>query len=126
LKKIAKHIKLGKEGEKIAKQYLENKGISIIEVNWRFHHKEVDIICKNGTTLIFAEVKTRTCDYFQKPFEAVDEKKQQFLTEAAEAFVCNFTDFSEIRFDIVSIVFNNNKVRSIEHIKEAFIPGIDS
>ena len=119
------HIELGKEGEKNAKQFLEDNGYTVLFTNWRFRHKEIDIICKHENFLVFVEVKTRSNDFFQKPFDAVEIKKQKLLIDAAEAFVTDFTNFSEIRFDIISIVFNHNKVQSIEHIKEAFLPRIN-
>lgn len=125
MKKDSPHIELGKTGEIIAKQFLESNGHTVIEINWRFRHKEIDIICKDKNSLIFVEVKTRACDYFQKPYEAVEIKKQKLLIDAAEAFIIDYTDFLEIRFDIISIVYNNNKLQSIEHIKEAFIPGVN-
>lgn len=119
------HIELGYEGEKIAAQYLENKGYIILNKNWRNKHKEVDLIFKDKTTLVFVEVKTRTGDYFQKPYEAVEHKKQILLAEAAEAFINGYSDFEELRFDVLSIVFDNNILKKIEHIKEAFIPGLN-
>ncbi|PIY07036.1 MAG: YraN family protein, partial [Bacteroidetes bacterium CG_4_10_14_3_um_filter_31_20] len=107
-------------------QYLENKGYIVLYKNWRFKHKEVDIICKDKSTLVFVEVKTRTSDYFQKPYEAVQINKQNLLADAAEAFICDYTDFDDLRFDIVSIIFEKNIVKEVEHIKEAFIPGLNS
>ncbi len=119
------HIELGIEGEKIAAQYLENKGYVILFKNWRFKHKEVDIICKDKSALVFVEVKTRTTDYFQKPYEAVENKKQKLLADAAEAFVSEYTNFEELRFDVVSIIIDKGEIKDIEHIKEAFIPGLN-
>jgi putative endonuclease len=50
---------IGAWGEKIAKTYLENKGYTILETNWHYHHKELDIIAyQNG--LVGFEIKTRT------------------------------------------------------------------
>lgn len=122
---MASHIDFGKSGEKIARQYLENKGYCILKTNWRYSHKELDIICKEGTTLVIAEVKTRADNYFQQPFEAVQDQKQRHLVEAAEAFIEDYTDFKEIRYDIISIVKRENTEPEIEHIKDAYIPGID-
>jgi putative endonuclease len=122
---MASHIDLGKKGEGIARQHLENKGYLILKENWRFRHKEVDIICKDGTTLVFVEVKTRSDDYFQKPFEAVENRKQNFLIEAAESFIEDYDDFTEVRFDIISIVQHPNAKPLIEHIIDAFLPGIN-
>ena len=122
---MALHIELGKNGENIAKQFLENVGYLILEENWRHLHKEIDIICKDESTLVFVEVKTRSGDFFQKPHEAVDLKKQLLLIDAAEAFIENYTDFNEIRFDIISILYNTNKMPIVEHIKEAFSPELN-
>ncbi len=122
---MASHIDLGKSGEKIARQFLESKGYCILKVNWRHSHKEVDIICKKEKILVIAEVKTRSDDYFQQPFEAVETKKQNLLVEAAEAFIETYTDFEEVRYDIISIVKRKDSEPEIEHIKEAFIPGVD-
>ena len=123
---MASHIDLGITGETIAKQYLESKGYEILFSNWRHQHKEVDIICKTKNTLIFIEVKTRTDDYFQQPFEAVENQKMNHLIEAAEAFIENYTDFEEMRFDILSIIIRNESDPEIVHIIDAFIPGIDN
>ncbi len=122
---MKEHIKLGMEGEKIALQYLENKNYMILSKNWRNKHKEIDLICKDNSTLVFVEVKTRTGDFFQKPYEAVENKKQNLLAEAAEAFINEYNDFEELRFDVLSIVFDKNGLKKIEHIKEAFIPGLN-
>jgi putative endonuclease len=124
--KMAQHNQLGKKGEMIAKQYLENIGYRILHENWRFRHKEIDLICKENAILVFVEVKTRSADFFQKPYESVDTKKQEFLIEAAEAFIESYTEFSELRFDVISIVQRPNQSPIIEHIREAFIPTINN
>ena len=124
--KIASHIVLGKSGEEFARQYLEDKGYEVLEINWRNHHKEVDIICQKERILVFVEVKTRTDNYFQQPFEAVETEKQHHLCEAAEAYMEDYHDFDEIRFDIISVIKRKDSEAEIEHIEEAFIPGIDN
>jgi putative endonuclease len=122
---MASHLDFGKKGEQMSRQFLESKGYAILKENWRFKHKEVDLICKDENILVFVEVKTRSGDYFQKPYEAVETKKQKLLIEAAEAFILEFSDFTEIRFDIVSIVQKPNATAEIEHIINAFTPGLD-
>jgi len=114
-----KHLALGKQGEEIAAQYLIKKGFAIIERNWRFRHKEVDIIARDGNDLVFIEVKTRSSDYFGSPEEAVDIRKQHFLCAAAEAYVSDYSPDVNLRFDIISIILKSN-FRSIDHIEDAF------
>ncbi len=117
------HLKLGKKGEQLAIDYLTQKGYTILASRWKYKHKEIDIIATHNDTLVIIEVKTRKTASFGTPLEAVNTKKQQFLAEAAEAFIENYRNFSEIRFDIIAIVFDKQK-ETIEHIENAFIPGL--
>jgi len=114
---------LGKKGEAIALQHLLNKGYTLLEKNWRFRHKEVDIIAADGHDLVFIEVKTRSSDWFGGPEEAVDYKKQRYLIDAAEGFVRYKNIDTNIRFDIISIVLRPG-YQSINHIKDAFYPEV--
>lgn len=116
------HIILGQEGEEAAVQFLINKGYVVLHRQWKFKHKEIDIIAKQNETLVIVEVKTRTRSYFS-PNEVVDLKKQQFLIEAAEQFIEQHPDTREVRFDVISIIKQNNKF-DILHIENAFIPQL--
>jgi putative endonuclease len=114
-----KRLVLGKKGEDIALQTLLKKGYTLVEKNWRFHHKEVDIIARDGSDLVFVEVKTRSSDWYGNPEEAVDSRKRQFLSLAAEAYV-NFRRLDvNIRFDVVSIILKPG-YQSVDHIIDAF------
>ena len=118
---MADHINTGKLGEKLAVNYLISKTYKILETNWRFGHKEIDIIAQNDNEIVFIEVKTRKSSYYEKPHEAVGLKKQEFLIEAAEAFLEEKEMDVEIRFDIISILLDK-KEPQIEHIENAFTP----
>jgi putative endonuclease len=115
------HNEKGTEGEKIAVDFLRQKGYKILWQNWRYRHKEVDIIAFDKEELVIVEVKLRSTDYFGDPSEAVTKKKQRFLIEAAEAYLETREDEPEVRFDIVSIISDNSD-HSIEHITDAFHP----
>jgi putative endonuclease len=110
---------LGKKGEDLALQYLQKKGYTLLERNWRFRHKEVDIIATDGRDLVFVEVKTRSSDWFGAPEEAVDDRKQRYLMDAAEAFIRIRKLDTNIRFDVVSIILKPG-YQSIDHIMDAF------
>jgi putative endonuclease len=110
---------LGKKGEDLAMRYLRNKGYTLLEKNWRFRHKEVDIIAADGKDLVFVEVKTRSSDFFGSPEEAVDNRKQRFLSDAAEAYIRTRNIDTNIRFDVVSIILRQG-YQSIDHIVDAF------
>lgn len=117
---IEKH-ELGKLGEEFALRLLVSKGFKILETNWRYRKDEVDIIAKDNQVLVIAEVKTRSTSYFGEPFTAVTKKKQGFLIRAANAYIEQNNIDLECRFDIISIVFADNK-HQVEHIEDAFYP----
>ncbi len=120
----SEHTLLGRKGEKEALDFLKRSGYQILETNWRYKSKEIDIIARTDQQLIVIEVKTRRNDYFQKPEEAVTERKQKFLVDASEAFIDEHNLDMDVRFDIISIILNDTK-KKIYHIEDAFYPQID-
>jgi putative endonuclease len=112
---------LGKKGEEIALKYLLKKGYALYEKNWRFRHKEVDIIASDGKDLVFVEVKTRSNEWYGSPEEAVDNRKQKYLIDAAEEYITSKNLDVNVRFDIISIILKPN-YQSIDHIEDAFYP----
>ncbi|MBA7535350.1 hypothetical protein ES705_27603 [subsurface metagenome] len=118
---MALHNEIGKRGELLAASYIQGKGYEIVESNWRYKHKEVDIIAYDGDELVIVEVKLRSTDYFGEPSEAVTKKKQGFLIEAAEAYLYTIENAPEVRFDIISIVTSGDGYK-YDHITDAFNP----
>lgn len=114
---MAKHLESGKYGEKLAVEYLSQNGYEMIAVNWRYKYWEVDIIAQDGISLCFVEVKSRLGSQYGVPSEFVDVKKQKNLVQAADAYIDVSHYEGEIRFDIVSVYLESNK---IELIKDAF------
>ena len=119
---MAEHNILGRSGEKIAQQYLLENEYKILDCNWRFEKKEIDIIAQKDNLIIFVEVKTRKNDFYGSPEESVNENKQRFLVEAAEAYLVSENINCESRFDIISIIFHSGQSYKIYHIESAFIP----
>ncbi|MCL3780068.1 endonuclease [Prolixibacteraceae bacterium JC049] len=120
---MAQHNELGKKGEEIALQFLRKNEYRILETNWRFGQQEIDIIAEKGEELIIVEVKTRSSNYYQAPWEAISKQKQRFLINAAEAYIQKNDVDLETRFDVISIVIVNGKTE-LEHIERAFYPTL--
>ena len=116
---MAKHNKMGKEGEQIAVNYLKDLDYAIVETNWRFQKAEVDIIAKEDNFLVFVEVKCRSTDIFGEPQTFVSEKKQALFKSAAEGYLEQKDLDYEIRFDVISVILSVQKAK-IEHFKDAF------
>ncbi len=119
---MAEHNNLGRKGEELAKQHLENAGYEILDENWRFQKAEVDLIAYHHKTIIFVEVKTRTGNAFGEPEDFVDAAKQKLLVSAADEFI-ELMDFNgEARFDIIAILFDKQGKYRLNHIQDAFWP----
>jgi len=112
---------LGKQGEAMACLLLKRQGFSILCRNYANRIGEIDVIAKKGNTLVFCEVKTRNNTNYGQPFEAVSSHKQKTINRLALMFLQRHPELLdyEIRFDVVSILFNGKK-HNIFHIENAF------
>ena len=120
---MAEHNDLGAIGEKLAQVFLLKNAYEILDINWHYGHKEIDIVALNNKTLHVIEVKTRRQDYIERPQNAVNYKKQQMLIEAANAYLYKNKIDLPVQFDIISIV-TNPRFEKFEHIEDAFYPRV--
>ncbi|BFM43123.1 YraN family protein [Flavobacterium sp. CFS9] len=116
---MAEHNELGKKGEDLAVEYLEQNGYKILDRNWTFQKAEIDIIAKKESILAIIEVKTRSTLDFGLPQDFVKPKKIQLLVKAVNAYINDREMDIEIRFDIIAI-HKNRESFAIEHITDAF------
>jgi putative endonuclease len=116
---MAQHNELGKKGEELAVEFLENNGFTILETNWTFQKAEVDIIARIEDTLAIIEVKTRSSLDFGLPQDAVNSKKIKLLTKAVDNYVVENNLDLNVRFDIIAI-HKEGKSFVIEHLMDAF------
>lgn len=116
---MAKQTEIGKEGEAAARKYLEEHGYTILQMNWHWHHYELDIVAAKAGELVVVEVKTRVADYWVDPADAIDRGKIKRIVAAADAYVrLNQLDWP-VRFDIM-ILLGSDGAYQIEHIEDAF------
>lgn len=116
---MAEHNELGKLGEKLAVEFLQKKGYTILETNWTFQKAEIDIIAQKDTILAIVEVKTRSSIEFGLPQDFVKTKKIHLLVRAVNEYVISNDLDVEIRFDIIAIC-KQGKDYKAEHIEDAF------
>jgi putative endonuclease len=81
--KDTKKIDTGREGEKIAANYLKKNGYRICETNFRCPLGEIDIIARDGKELVFIEVKARRSSHLGYPEQAVGIRKQKKMSQLA-------------------------------------------
>ncbi len=107
---------LGKKGERLVAQYLENHGCKILKKNYRTPFGEADIIALDGDEVVFVEVKTRTSDKYGAPAEAVVEKKRKTYRKIAEYYWLQTGEEPNARFDVAEVFADER----IEYLKYAF------
>lgn len=113
--------KIGSRGEDLACEFLKKNGYRILERNYRIRGGEIDIVAKDGSALVFVEVKTRWSHDFGPPVEAMTPWKIKALLKTARFYVqkIGWGD-KEYRLDFVSIDFAENpedpKIELIKNI----------
>ncbi len=120
---MAQHNDFGTQGEDIAVDYLRQKGYVVLDRNWRSGHKEIDIVARQGDTIVFVEVKARANIMYGNPEDAVTRRKMHLLVMAADAYLRHNLLDDEVRFDIITITGSVQKPY-IRHYEHAFRPGI--
>jgi putative endonuclease len=111
---------LGARGENMAAKHLRNQGYKIIIRNYRTPVGEIDIIARDGKTLVFCEVKTRQADD-PTPEDQVNTVKRHQITKAAKMYLSRFgSSLPPARFDVVAIVWPQGREPQIRHTTDAF------
>lgn len=113
----AAHLKTGRRGEKQAETFLKRKGFNLLGRRVRVGtHDEIDLIAREGDTMVFVEVKTRRSEAFGRPAAAVTREKRRRLSRAAVTFLKKRKlRPSYIRFDVVEVVEEPFEIRHIEN-----------
>ena len=112
---------LGLRGEEIACAYLEKKEYTIVTRRFRMFHGEIDIIARDGTTLVFVEVKARADESFGRPEESVTPDKQRQVRKIAQGYLVeNPLGDVACRFDVIAILFGDGGGYRLEHFVDAF------
>ena len=111
---------MGDRGENLAARYLQSRGYKIIVRNYRCELGEIDIVARDGKTLVFCEVKTRGYDD-PAPEDQVNGTKMHQLTKAAKVYLSRYgTPQPPARFDVVAVLWPNGRDPIIRHTPHAF------
>ncbi len=112
---------LGRTGEDIACEHLRKKGYEIVERGFRLFRGEIDVVARDGDTLVFVEVKTRADESHGRPEESVTPGKQRQIRRIARGYLLKYS-LGEVpcRFDVVAILLRGPDDCRLEHFKDAF------
>ncbi len=107
----------GDKGEKLAVNYLKEKGYHILQQNYRYKRTEIDIIALHINILVFVEVKYRSNLRYGTPETFLSKEQERRITIGATHYIEEHNFIGDIRFDVIAICKS-----SIEHFKDYFFP----
>ena len=106
---------LGARAERAAEEFLKERGFQILERNFRTRFGEIDLVARDGDTVVFVEVRARSSDAFGTPEETVGRTKRRRLIKTALAFAQSRGLDAPQRFDVVAL-----SAAGVTHIPDAF------
>lgn len=109
---------LGAYGERVAARHLVERGMTLLERNWRCPVGEVDLVLQEGEVLVVCEVKTRAGDEGGSPHEAVTPAKLERLQRLGEEWqVAHDVRMAELRVDLVAVRLAAKGAAEVEHVR---------
>ncbi len=122
--KMMNRCDIGRRAEGVAAGYLRARGYRIWKCNWRWGKKELDLVTLYRHELVIVEVKARVGNNVNLPSEVVDQRKQRNIVLATDAFIRLYDCRRPTRFDVIAVIYNADGVL-IEHVENAFFPGVE-
>lgn len=116
-------LALGRHGEELACDHLRRLGYEIVARGFRLFRGEIDVIARDGPTLVFVEVKARADEAFGRPEESVTPGKQRQVRRIAQGYLHMTGEPADTpcRFDVISILVpEDGSEMRLEHFRDAF------
>jgi putative endonuclease len=109
--------RLGAYGEELAARHLARQGMVVLDRNWRCELGEIDLVLRDGSTLVVCEVKTRSSTAFGTPHEAVTERKvARMRALAARWLQAHNVRPLDVRLDMVCVLRPRRGPVEIDHV----------
>jgi putative endonuclease len=109
---------VGRYGEDVAVRHLTESGMEVLARNWRCDLGEIDVVAREGSTVVVCEVKTRRGLDYGTPLEAVTARKMVRLRRLAARWVAESGEHPpEIRIDVVSVLVRRRGGAMVEHLR---------
>lgn len=115
----AAHLTAGEKAEDMALEHLLSQGMRLVERNFRCRRGEIDLVMRDGASLVFVEVRYRSSPRFGSSLESVDARKRARLAAAASHYIMLRREDCPARFDVVALAPGPERC-SIQWVKNAF------
>lgn len=120
-KEKAVHLERGELGEQAARDFLKERGLKFLNANFSCKEGEIDLIFRDGESLVFVEVKTRTAGGWTRPSKSVDDRKRRALIRTANDYLRRLESPAvPYRFDVVEVLLEAGKVAEVRHNVNSF------
>jgi len=107
----------GQHAENLAALFLQQQGLKLVARNYRCRFGEIDLIARDGKTLVFVEVRMRASDQFGGAAASITAGKRHKLLRTARHYLAGATRTPACRFDALLV---NGADNSVEWLKNAF------
>ena len=109
---------LGRAGEELAARYLRSRGMEILDRNWRCRLGEIDLVARDGETVVICEVKTRSTAGYEGPLAAINHRRLRRLQQLAQAWLSSH-EMAQcwVRLDGIGIVQDSDQGPRIHHVQ---------
>jgi putative endonuclease len=113
---------LGARAEQIAADYLQGRGLTILERNFRRRLGEIDLVARDGGVLVIAEVRTRSSNAFGGAAASVDARKQRRIIRAATQLLQQQRAYAAlpVRFDVLIVDGPLSAAPQVSWLRHAF------
>lgn len=109
----------GEQGEALAAAFLQRQGLTIVARNYRCRFGEIDLIARDGETLVFVEVRSRASNAFGGAAASITHAKQARLLQAARHHLTTLSSTPRCRFDAVLLTGDPPKIEWLRNAFEA-------
>lgn len=122
---LSKKASLGRQGENAAATFLQNKGLLVVDRNWRCGSHELDLVCQDDETLVFVEVRTRSANGMTSPVESITPAKMRHCVAAAQEYMLAHNLWHKpCRFDVISVLKTEGSL-TMEHYPDVLSNVMD-
>lgn len=121
LRRLWDRKSLGERGERVAARYLRRQGFRILDRNVETGRYELDLICRDGDTIVFVEVRSRLSEEETYPEDSIGPVKQHHVRQAVQWYISRHYDPERYyRIDVVAVNFKPDGSKTVRHFTDAF------
>jgi putative endonuclease len=118
-------LRSGQHWEAVAARYLEDRGLQVLARGYRCRLGELDLVCRDGVTLVIVEVRARATTSFAAALESIDYRKQRRIVQATRHLLMRHAEWhtAPIRFDVVAFDAIDTPSPRVQWVRNAFDAG---